>query len=98
MSIKDVVGIIYITVVICITEVKDTTFTSEMINITYINIMTQIKMSYVADRYTTDIKDITHVKDVTFRTVIINNRQDIYPTCKSVMSIGDVVKDRYHRS
>jgi len=48
-------------------------------------------MSYVADRYTTDIKGITDVKDVTFITVIINNGHDIHHTCKSVMSTEDVV-------
>jgi hypothetical protein len=91
MSIKDVIGITYITDVICITEVKDATFTSEIINITDIIIISQFKMSYVAGRYATDIKDITHVKDVIFKTVIINNRHDIHHTCKSVVSIEDVV-------
>jgi hypothetical protein len=97
MRIEDV-GITYITYVICITEVKDVTFTTDIMNITDIIIIAQIKMSYVAGRYATDIKGITDVKDVTFITVIINNRHDIYHTCKNVMNIEDVVKDRYHRS
>jgi hypothetical protein len=64
MSVKDVVGITYITDVKCITDVKDVTFTTDIMNITYINIVKQIKMSYVAGKYAADFKGITEVTDI----------------------------------